>query len=120
MGVVVEWPSVPEPGRPYRKLVDLSSGRPSLWCGAHRVRTDARGVCFSCLSEWRREVWGADPDSWAVCEVCEFPLHPVVEAEGWSTCPSCDINPRSVWATRQSENNYREGQEYGEQSINHG
>lgn len=96
MGEVLEWPSVSEPGRPYRKLVDLNNGRPSSWCSTHRGRTDARGVCYSCLSEWRRDQYGADPDSWAVCEACEFPLHPTVEAEGRTTCPSCEVPARSA------------------------
>jgi hypothetical protein len=85
---VLSWPCR-EPGRPYRWVLSLDARRPAPTCLAHRLPTDGLGVCFECVAEWRAGL-GADPDHFAACRVCAYPLHPAVESAGWDTCPTCD------------------------------
>jgi hypothetical protein len=89
MGEVLFWPTR-EPGRPYRWVTDLQTGRPSPTCVHHKVATNDLGVCFDCVSEWRAELGAADPDGFLECVACGFPLHPAAEGPGVDTCPSCD------------------------------
>jgi hypothetical protein len=89
MGVVVGWPTR-KPGRPYRWVSDLSSGRPASTCARHKERTDPLGVCAWCLVAWRTDLGAADPLEWKVCTDCGFPIHPAAEGPGVDTCPSCD------------------------------
>lgn len=87
--------SIAEPGRRYRKIVDLESGLPAQRCDRHRIETDGHGICEWCLSEWR-ELLGIDPSTWVDCRMCRMPLHPAAEVGGFKTCPSCDLpGPRS-------------------------
>lgn len=93
----IDWPSVSEPGRPYRKIIDLRSLLPATWCGIHRRHITEMGLCYLCLVEFRekyRERCKINPLSWIECSVCRYPLHPVVEAEGFGTCPACDVPAR--------------------------
>lgn len=108
---VIEWPSVSEPGRPYRKIIDLRSRRPATWCSIHRRHIAETGLCYVCLVEFRenyRERYGINPWSWIECSVCQNPLHPVVESEGFGTCPACDIPARPFSAAELSTFNVNE------------
>lgn len=89
MGEVVGWPTL-EPGRPYRWVSDLSTGRPASTCATHKERTDSLGVCAWCVVAWRTGLGAADPAEWIVCTECGFPVHPAAEGPGVDTCPSCD------------------------------
>ena len=75
-----------EQGRPYRWL--LETGKRAPTCPQHGERTDGLGVCPECVSEFRESL-GSDPYEWTECFVCALPLHPIVEAGGHDTCPSC-------------------------------
>ena len=95
MGALLDWPTR-EPGRPYRWVLSLDDDRPAPSCLEHRGETtDRLGVCAYCVSAWRADLL-ADPYEWTVCVSCGYPLHPVVEAGGRDTCPTCDIGPAAA------------------------
>lgn len=83
------WPTR-VPGRPYLWVLSLAAEVPATRCAAHDGPTNRLGVCDACVAEWRLSL-GADPDSWFECRHCGFPVHPTVEADGFDTCPSCEL-----------------------------